>query len=77
MFPNFINIHINIPSSSKVKPKDNASGNTHTFLKSQLDIMGVGPAWIAEALDYLVPYATSIFIWATIVAEFLQVNPQV
>jgi len=29
-----------------------------------------------KALDYLVSHATSIFIWATTVAEFLQVNPQ-
>ena len=28
-----------------------------------------------KALDYLVPRATGIFIWATTVAEFLQVNP--
>jgi len=38
--------------------------------------MGVEPAWIAEALSYLVFRATGIFIWATTVAEFLQNNPQ-
>jgi len=38
--------------------------------------MEMEPAWIARALDYLVPRATGIFIWATTTAKFLQINPQ-
>ena len=34
------------------------------------------PGQIVEALDYLVPYTTSIFIQATTDAKFLQVNSQ-
>ena len=33
--------------------------------------MGVEPTWITKALDYLVPPANGIFIWATTAAEFL------
>ena len=76
MFPDSISTHVNIPSGSEVKPEDSASDDIRAFLKSRLDTMGVGPAWIAEALGYLVPRATGIFIWATTVAEFLQDNPQ-
>ena len=76
MFPDSISTHGNIPSGSDVKPQDSASDDICAFLKSRFDTMGVEPAWIAKALDYLVPRATGIFIWATTAAEFLQVNPQ-
>ena len=76
MFPDSISTHVNIPSGSEVKPEDSASDDIRAFLKSRLDTMGVGPGWIAMALDYLVPRATGIFIWATTAAEFLQDNPQ-
>jgi len=33
-------------------------------------------AWVNEALDYLVPCATGMFIWATTVTDFLQKNPE-
>jgi len=39
--------------------------------------MGKGDAWIKGALDHLVSRATGIFIWATIVANFLKVDPRV
>ena len=76
MFPDSISTHVNIPSGSEVKLEDSASDDICAFLKSRLDTMGMEPAWTAKALDYLVPRATGIFIWATTVAEFLQVNPQ-
>ena len=76
MFPDSISTHVNIPSGSEVKPEDSASGNICAFLKSQLDIMSMGPAQIVMALDYLVPRATGIFIQATTAAESLQINPQ-
>jgi len=38
--------------------------------------MAMEPAWIAEALDYLVPGASGIFIWATTVADFLEYDPE-
>ena len=62
MFPNYVSTHVNIPSGSNVKPEDSASNNICTFLKSQFDTMGMEPRWIAEALGYLVPCATGIFI---------------
>ena len=77
IFPDNTSMYINIPSGSEVKPEDSASDDIRTFLKSRLDAMEVEPAWIVTALDYLVPHAVGIFIWATMVAEFLQVNPQV
>jgi len=39
--------------------------------------MRVGDEWVKKALDYLVPRATGIFIWATTVAEFLELDPEV
>jgi len=36
----------------------------------------MGDAWVDEALDYLVPGAAGMFIWATTVADFLQENPE-
>jgi len=77
IFPDNTGMYINIPSGSEIKPEDSASDDIHTFPKSRLDAMEVEPAWIGTALDYLVPHAVGIFIWATTVAEFLQVNPQV
>ena len=76
MFLDSISIHINIFSDGEVKLEDSTFNNICVFLKSQFDTMEVGPAWIAEALSYLVSHATSIFIWTTIVAKFLQVNSQ-
>jgi len=38
--------------------------------------MEMEPAWIAKALDYLVPGAAGIFIWATTVANFLEDDPE-
>jgi len=76
MFPDSVSIHVNIPSGSEVKLEDSASDDICVFLKSQLDTMGMEPAWIARALDYLVSCATCIFIWATTAAKFLQINPQ-
>jgi len=76
-FPDSTSIYINIPSGKDVKIEDCASDDIHTFLKSRLDTMKVEPAWIAKALDYLVPRAVGIFIWATTVAEFLQDSPRV
>ena len=62
MFSDSISTYINIPFSSNVKPENNVSDDILAFLKSQFDTMGMEPGWIAEALGYLVPHATSIFI---------------
>ena len=77
IFPESISIHINIPSGSNVKPGDNTSHDIRIFLESRLDSMGEGDAWIKRALDHLVPRAAGIFIWATTVADFLEVDPRV
>jgi len=77
IFPESISIHINIPSGSNVKPGDNTSHDIRVFLKSRLDLMGEGDVWIKKALDRLVPRAAGIFIWATTVADFLEVDPRV
>ena len=77
IFPESISIHINIPSGSDVKPGDNTSHDIHTFLKSRLNSMGEGDAWIKRALEHLVPRAAGIFIWVTTVADFLEVNPRI
>ena len=76
MFPSSVSTHVNIPSGSEVKPEDSASDDIRAFLKSRFDTIGMELTWTAKALDYLVPRATGIFIWATTAAEFLQVNPQ-
>jgi len=39
--------------------------------------MKMETAWITEALNYLVPGAAGIFIWATTVANFLEGDPEV
>ena len=75
MFPEFTITHVDIPSGSDVKLEDSASDDIRAFLESKFYTMGVEPTWITKALDYLVPLATGIFIWATTTAEFLQVNP--
>jgi len=38
--------------------------------------MEMKPAWITKTLDYLVPGAAGIFIWATTVANFLEDGPE-
>ena len=67
--------HVDIPSGSNVMPEDSASDDIRAFIESRFYTMGVEPTWTTKALDYLVPRATGIFIWATTTAEFLQVNP--
>ena len=76
-FPDSISTHINIPSGSDVRPEDRASDDIRIFLKSRLDAMEVEAAWNRKVLDYLVPRALGVFIWATTVADFLQDNPRV
>jgi len=75
IFPESIRIH-EIPSGSNVKLKDSVSNDIRTFLKSRLDNMEVEPVWIAKALDFLVPGAAGIFVWATTVANFLERDPE-
>jgi len=75
-FPDSISIH-DIPSGHGVKPGDSVSNDIRTFLQSRLNDMKMEPAWIATALDYLVPGAAGIFIWATTVADFLEDDPEV
>jgi len=77
IFPKSISIHIDIPSGSNVKPGDHTSHDIHIFLKSRLESMGEGDAWVKRALDRLVPRAAGIFIWATTVADFLEVDPRI
>ena len=74
-FPDSISVH-DIPSGHGVKPGDSVSSDICTFLQSRLDDMEMEPGWIAEALDYLVPGAAGIFIWATTVANFLEDDPE-
>ena len=76
IFPESISIHIAIPSGSNVKSGDSASQDIRTFLESRLNDMEMKRAQIAEALDYLVPGAAGIFIWATTVANFLEDDPE-
>jgi len=38
--------------------------------------MNMEEAWVDEAHSYLVPRAAGMFIWATTVADFLQINPE-
>jgi len=74
-FPDSISIH-DIPSGHGVKPGDSASNDIRIFLQSRLDDMKMEPGWIARALNYLVPGAAGIFIWATTVASFLEDDPE-
>ena len=75
-FPKSISTHIAIPSGSDVKLGDSASEDICAFLKSCLENMGMNEALIKKALDYLVPRAAGIFIWATTVANFLELDPE-
>ena len=75
-FPKSISIHITVPSGSDVKLGDAASEDIRAFLKSCLKSMGMQDTLIEKALDYLVPHAAGIFIWATTVANFLELDPE-
>ena len=75
-FPGSISTHVNIPSGNDVKPGDSASDDIRVFLTSKLNAMGMGEAWVREVLDYLVPRAAGMFIWATTVAGFLKKLPE-
>ena len=37
----------------------------------------MGEVWVKDALDYLVPRAAGMFIWATTVADFPELDPEV
>ena len=74
-FTDLIRIH-EIPSGINVRPRDSASEDIRTLLKSRLESMGMKGTLIEKALDYLVPRAAGIFIWATTVANFLKRNPE-
>jgi len=75
-FPDSISTYVNILSGEDVKPSDSTSNDIRAFLKKQLEGTNMGDAWVNEALDYLVPRAAGMFIWATTVADFLQKNPE-
>jgi len=74
-FPESISIH-GIPSGIDIKPGDSASEDIRALLKSRLEIMGMKSTLIEKALGYLVPRAAGIFIWATTVANFLELDPE-
>ena len=59
-----------------VRLGDNASNDVQAFLKSCFKGMWVEDALIEKALDYLVPRAAGIFILATIIASFFQIDPR-
>ena len=73
MFPDSVSIH-DILSGNNVKLEDSASNNICVFLKSKFNEIEMEPTWIAKAIDYLTPRAADIFIWATIVADFLKLD---
>ena len=75
-FPASISVHITVPSGSDVKLGDSASEDIRLFLKLCLENMGMNEVLIKKALDYLVPRAAGIFIWATTVANFLELDPE-
>jgi len=75
-FSDSTSIH-DIPSGHEVKPGDSVSSDIRLFLQSRLGDMKMKSTWIAKALDYLVPGAAGIFIWATTVANFLEDDPEV
>ena len=75
-FPESISIHVNIPSGSDVKPGDSALNDIQLFLMSRLGGMKMDEAWVNEAHNYLVPRAAGMFIWATTIANFLEINPE-
>jgi len=74
-FPDSISIY-DIPSGQEVKPGDSVSNDIRVFLKSRLDNMEKDSAWVAETVNYLVPGAAGVFIWATTIANFLEGNPR-
>ena len=75
-FTDLIRIH-EIPSGINVRPRDSASEDIRTLLKSRLESMGMKGTLIEKALDYLVPRAAGIFIWITSAANFLEWDPEV
>ena len=75
-FPDTISTHVNIPSGKDIKPGDNASNDIRAFLKDRFENEKMEAAWVKEALDFLVPRAAGMFIWATTAADFLLVNPE-
>jgi len=75
-FPKSTSIHITVPSGSDVKLGDAASEDIRVFLKSCLKSMGMKDTLIKKALDYLVSRAAGIFIWATTIANFLELDPE-
>ena len=74
-FPVSISTHVDIPSGSGVG--DDASDDIRVFLLSRLTAMDVDEEWISKVLDYLVPRAAGVFIWAITAADFLRMNPEV
>ena len=76
MFPNSISTHVDILSGNCVKLGDSATNDISEFLTLRLTTMGLEPAWISKALDYLVPRASGVFIWATTVTDFLEPDPE-
>jgi len=73
-FPDSISTHVNIPSGKDVNPGDSTSNDIRAFLKSRLQNTNMGVAWVNKALDFLVPSAAGMFIWAATAADFLQEN---
>ena len=74
-FSGSTSIH-DIPSGYGVKPGDSVSNDIRTFPKSCLESVGMNNGLIKKALDYLAPCAAGIFIWATVVANFLELDPE-
>jgi len=70
-FPDSTTVHVNILSGSDIEPGGSASNDICAFSTSRLKTVGVEPAWITKALDYLVSRAICILIWVTTVAEDL------
>ena len=75
-FPDSIRTLVHIPSGTDVKPGDSASNDICAFLKDRFDSRKMEDGWVEEALDFLVPRAAGMFIWATTAADFLLVNPE-
>jgi len=75
-FPDSICTLVHIPSGTDVKSGDSASNDIYTFLKDRFDSRKMEDGWVKEALDFLVPRAAGIFIWATTAVDFLLVNPE-
>jgi len=67
---------VNIPSGKDIKLGDSAFDDIHAFFKDRFDNEKMEDAWVREALDYLVPSAAGVLIWATTAANFLLVNPK-